>query len=586
MFKIDGGPPNKSSDDALFLGDGLMLKHWMIGASALALVACGGNESAPTEPSGPSQPETEASSPPSAGSMLYSGGTIYTGNPDLPVARSVIVNTSGVITSVSADDMDAAANLETVDLAGATMFPGFVDGHAHLLGIGQRELSFDLTGTASLTELLTHLEAEMQGRATGELVIGRGWIETGWEEGRTPNAADLDTQSPDNPVILVRADGHALVANTAALAAAGITNETPDPDGGKIERGPDGAATGILIDNAMGLALGLMEEPSKADISKALETGAAVYASRGWTGVHNMSVAPKEAPIMASLDGSGKMPIRLHNAFNTGGFPLAEDRRYETDTIQNRAVKVYMDGALGSRGAQLLEPYSDRPDTSGLSLLAPESLLGIMAEADRKGVQLAIHAIGDRANRNILIAFEDDDYTKEHRWRIEHTQILDAADVERMAKSGLIASMQPSHAIGDLHFAPDRLGMDRLVGAYAWRDLLDAGAVIVGGSDAPVEIGSPLIEFYAAVARKDLQGFSGEGWHPEQAVTREEALAMFTSAPAYASFQEDVLGTIEVGKLADFTVFDRDLMTVAEADILEAKPVMTVVNGEIVWRAQ
>jgi predicted amidohydrolase YtcJ len=252
-----------------------------------------------------------------------------------------------------------------------------------------------------------------------------------------------------------------------------------------------------------------------------------------------------------------------------------------------------MDGALGSRGALLIEPYSDRPNTSGLSLMEPELLAELMARAEASDVQLAIHAIGDLANRRILDEFEkywslseiDSADYRDNRWRIEHTQVLHPDDIGRVGRLGLIASMQPSHAIGDLKFAPDRLGRDRLYGAYAWQSLLETGAVVLGGSDAPVEIGTPQVEFYAAVARKDLEGFSNEDWYPEEALSREQALALFTTAPAYGAFMEDDLGTIEVGKLADFTAFDRDLMTIPEAEILTAETVMTVVHGETVYSA-
>ena len=288
---------------------------------------------------------------------------------------------------------------------------------------------------------------------------------------------------------------------------------------------------------------------------------------------------------MLELAGEGNMPLRLWNAFDATeeGMALAAAQDYEAPTITNHAIKLYMDGALGSRGAQLIKPYSDRPDTSGLSLITNEDLADFMKRADESGIQVAVHAIGDLANQRLLDIYEAGGYPPEKRWRIEHTQILAPADIARVGDLGLIASMQPSHAIGDLHFAPSRLGMDRLAGAYAWKALIDDGAVVAGGSDAPVEVGSPLIEFYAAVARKDLKGFEGEGWHPEQKLTREQALALFTSAAAYAAFQEDDLGSIEAGKLADFTVFDIDLMTVPEAEILDAKTVMTVVGGKIVY---
>jgi predicted amidohydrolase YtcJ len=545
-------------------------------ALALLLAAC--------KPGGASDP---IETPTAQKLTVFTGGTIYTGNPEYPTVDAVVVGEDGRIIGTApplSEDWDES-EIELVDLKGAFMYPGFTDAHAHLLGIGQRELNLNLEGTASIAELVTRIEAELQGMDKGVLLFGRGWIETGWPEGRMPSAADLDAVSPDNPVILTRADGHALVANSAALAAAGITDETADPSGGLIERGEDGHATGMLIDNAMALVAPLLTEPDAAAKARALETGAKVYASRGWTGVHNMSVGSDEAPIMLELAGEGKLPLRLWNAFDAdeAGFELAAAHEYEGPTITNRAIKLYMDGALGSRGAQLIKPYSDRPETSGLSLITDEDLADFMKRSDAAGIQVAIHAIGDLANQRILDIYEAGGYGPEKRWRIEHTQILAPTDIARVGALGLIASMQPSHAIGDLHFAPARLGMDRLAGAYAWKALIDDGAVVAGGSDAPVEVGSPLIEFYAAVARKDLKGFEGEGWHPEQKLTREQALGLFTSAAAYASFKEDDLGTIEAGKLADFTVFDRDLMTVPEAEILDAKAMMTVVGGEIVW---
>uniref|UniRef100_UPI0030F7FF27 amidohydrolase n=1 Tax=Hyphomonas sp. TaxID=87 RepID=UPI0030F7FF27 len=544
--------------------------------AALLLVACGA----------PAAPAPEAVTAPAI--TVITGGTIYTGNPDQPTIEAVVVGPDGRIQATvpptSADWSEDEINL--IDLKGAVMFPGFTDSHVHLLGVGQRELTLNLEGTASIDDLVTRMNTEVSDKAPGSVVFGSGWIETGWPEGRMPTAADLDAVSLDHKIILVRSDGHAMVVNSATLAAAGITKDTPDPDGGRIERNADGAANGLLIDNAMGLVAPLITVPDADGLKIALETGAKLYASRGWTGGHNMSVAPEEIPLMAELDAQGRLPIRLYNALGEDGFDIAAGREMETDTITNRAVKIYMDGALGSRGALLIEPYGDRPDTSGLALMTPEDLAAVMARADAAGVQLAIHAIGDLANRRILEAVEAGGYDAAHRWRIEHAQIFAVEDLMRASDDGLIASMQPSHAIGDLFFAPARLGMDRLAGAYAWKTLLENGTVIAGGSDAPVEIGSPLIEFYAAVARKSLKGETGPGWHPEQALSRQQALALFTSAAAFASFQEDDLGTIEPGKLADFTVFDRDLMTVPEAEILEAKPVMTMIGGEIVWRSE
>ncbi|MHA7899178.1 MAG: amidohydrolase [Henriciella sp.] len=560
--------------------------RWILAATAgLIMAGCGaGNQDAATdEPTGPQ--------------TIYTGGTIYTGIGRNTV-EAVTVDAAGRIVSTDVPTEAQLGNdsVTLIDLEGAVMFPGFVDGHAHLLGIGERELTLNLEGTASIVELVTRIESEVQGLPAGQVVYGRGWIETGWPEGRMPLASDLDAVSPDNPVILTRADGHALVANSAAFAAAGITDETPDVDGGKIERDETGKATGILIDNSMGQVLQLVSAPTPEEITRAYVVGSAAYSTRGWTGVHNMSVNPRDAAILERLDLEGRMPLRLHNAYDQAGFEIAETRAHETDTITNRSIKLYMDGALGSRGALLIEPYSDRPDTRGLSLMEADLLGELMRRAEAGNVQLAIHAIGDLANRLILdqywieqtAAEEAGDATAnfaDNRWRIEHTQILHPDDIERVGGLGLIASMQPSHAIGDFKFAPDRLGPNRLYGAYAWQSLLATGAIIVGGSDAPVEVGTPQIEFYAAVARKDLEGFSTDEWYPSEALSREQALTLFTSAPAYAAFMEDDLGTIEAGKLADFTVFDRDLMTIPEDEILAAKTVMTVVHGEIVYSA-
>ncbi|AXE66012.1 amidohydrolase [Hyphomonas sp. CACIAM 19H1] len=550
----------------------------LITIAALAIAAL----TACTDPAPAAPPAPEGKT------RVFTGGTIYTGLADPVTVEAVIVGPDGRIigTAPPLSQDWSEDEVEIIDLAGAVMFPGFTDAHAHLQGIGERELILNLEGTASIDELVTRTEAELQGLAPGAILFGRGWIETGWPEGRMPSAADLDAVSPENPVILVRSDGHALVANTAALKAAGIYDMAADPPGGRTERDENFKATGIVIDNAMMPVLALIENPTYDDMSKALEVGAQTYARRGWTGIHNMSAATDHARLLKALDGEGRLPLRVYNAFDERGFDIAKRREFETARITNRAVKLYMDGALGSRGALLIAPYADQPETSGLALLEPEQLHNLMMDAQKEGVQLTIHAIGDLANRRILEKFEELGYGADLRWRIEHTQMLHPDDIDRIARSGLIASMQPSHAIGDLHFAPARVGIDRLRGAYAWASLLKAGAMIAGGSDAPVEVGSPTIEFYAAVARKDLAGFSGEGWHPEEALTRQQALALFTTGPAYAAFQENDLGTIEAGKIADFTVFDADLMTIPEQQILKARPVMTVVGGEVVWQAE
>lgn len=526
---------------------------------------------------------------------IFTGGIVYTGVDGAATAEAVAVS-NGVIVAVGSQDIvvDSAGDDATIiDIVGAALYPGFTDAHAHMMGIGFREMTLNLEGVGSIEELVSLVAANVQHSGEGETVTGRGWIETGWPEGRMPNRDDLDPVSGDTPVILSRADGHALIANSAALNASGVNDATPDPDGGKIERDGDGRATGILIDTAMALVGDLIDEPSQERKREALEKASDVYAAYGWTGMHNMSVDPANLDLMEMLADQGEIDIRVYNSVDKSGLAaLANDGPRESDNgrIITRAVKLYVDGALGSRGAALSEPYADRPDTAGLMLMGEAEAQALFAEALPADVQINTHAIGDRANSLLLgwyeSAFNAHPEKTDMRWRIEHAQILHTDDIPHFAALGVIASMQPSHAIGDLFFAPDRLGPDRLEGAYAWRALIDAGAVVAGGSDAPVERGDPLIEFYAAVARRGLNGYQDENWRPDQAVTRTEALKMFTLWPAYAAFQEEALGTIEPGKRADFTVFSKDIMTIPEAEILTATPVMTVIDGEIVFQAE
>ncbi len=477
---------------------------------------------------------------------------------------------------------------QEIRLGEAVAYPGFVDGHAHLTAIGLREMTLNLEGTSSVADLQARIAEEISKQAPGAIIYGRGWIETGWPEGRFPNRDDLDDVSPNNPVIVERADGHALLLNSLALEVVGIGDETANPEGGVIERDDAGRATGLLIDNAMRLADGLMEDLSPTRRREALIKGGEVYASRGWTGVHNMSVEWDDVVEMTDLSEDGELGLRVYNAVVPEALDILidEGRQYSGNgRIITRAVKLYADGALGSRGAALKAAYADKPESLGLVLMSEEQALGFMEKAKAGDIQAATHAIGDRGNQLVLdwYAAVLGEEAADLRWRIEHSQIIDPVDLPRFASQKIIASMQPSHAIGDLHFAPARLGDERLNGAYAWRSLMESGAVVVGGSDAPVEKGDPMIEFYAATARRDLQGFQAENWHAEEALDREQALALFTSNAAYASFQEDRLGTLAVGNIADISVFSADLMEIPLDDIPAVTAVMTIVDGEIIF---
>lgn len=539
--------------------------------------------------------------PASAQDLLIRGGTIHTGVDGAAPAEIVIARDGRIAYVGSAADAPSTEGLDVVDLNGATLFPGFTDGHAHLDGIGWRELTLNLEGSTSVVDAMSRLTAWAQANPEG-VIIGRGWIETRWPESangaRFLTAADLDAAAPGRLVLLQRADGHATVASTAAMTRLGITADTEAPFGGEILKGADGQPTGMFIDAAEQLLAPLMPQADPEATRTAYRAGFAVEARYGWTGIHSMSVPWRDVPLLEAMAQAGEAPIRVYNSvtpdgaaelFESGARSVADGR------VITRAVKFYADGALGSRGAALHQPYSDAPDTSGLMQVTREQQVPLYEQALRSGIQLATHAIGDRGNTEVAewyaealrnVPPSERPNGEDVRWRIEHAQILRPIDYRWFQELPIIASMQPSHAIGDFHFAPARLGDARLDGAYAWHSLVDRGVIVVGGSDAPVERGDPLIEFYAAVARRDLEGFQGADWRPQEAVDRATALKMFTLWPAYASFRENELGTIEVGKRADFTAFDIDLMTVPEADIPHGRAVLTIVDGEVVYRAE
>ena len=528
---------------------------------------------------------------PATADLVVWGGPVYTAVDSRPRAEAVAVRGGRIafVGSRAAARRWVGPRTRVVDLHGAALFPGFTDSHAHLRGIGERELTLNLEGARSAAEVRERLAAYAAKLPPGRPVFGRGWIETGWPEGRFLQASDLDRAAPGRVVLLGRADGHALTASTAALAAAGVDGRTPDPFGGRIDKDAQGRPTGMLVDNAMALVAKLRSEPTEADRLAAFRAAFRVEAAYGWTGVHSMSVSWADVPLLERMAARGEAPLRVYNAVDVGeAEPLLRSgpRASADGRITTRAIKIYADGALGSRGAALFEPYSDAPEMRGLMKLKPEGTAPVLARARRVGIQVCTHAIGDRADHVVLDLYRDAGVRAgpaSPRWRIEHAQNLSDADIPRFATLGVIASMQPSHAIGDLHFAGARLGETRLAGAYAWKRLEDARAVVVGGSDAPVERGDPLIEFYAAVARRDLQGRSGPGWHPEQALSRVAALRLFTRDAAYARFAESDLGTLEVGKRADLTAFSVDLMTAPAEAIPRGRAVLTVVDGRVVY---
>ena len=531
--------------------------------------------------------------------LLLFNGNVYTVNEKLPKAEAIAVKKDRIVFVGSNDDARKFRAPRAIDLHGYTVVPGLTDSHCHIFGIGERELTLNLEGTNTLEDFLAKVKARVAQTPRDKWITGRGWIETFWKPPQFPTRQDLDKIAPDNPVFLTRADGHAAIVNSAALKIAEIDKNTPNSFGGEILK--DKATSepnGMLLDNAQELVAKNIPKPTEADREQALLSGINREIGLGWCEIQNAGSHKEDVDLIKNAFESGKIKIRFINCVFGPGED-AQNFLKEGATLNafnhhftQRTIKVIFDGALGSRGASLLKPYNDAPETSGYLTEKPEELRPMFEEALRRGIQVETHSIGDRANRMILDLYEaafkaappNERKIGEPRWRVEHAQIVNLADIPRFAKLGVIPSMQPSHAISDLFFAPARLGMDRLAGAYAWQSFLKSGAIICGGSDAPVERGEPMIEFYAAVARKSIKGESGDGWHPEQAVSREQALKMFTIWPAFAAFEEKEKGSIEVGKLADFTVLSQDIMKIPEPEILKTRTEITIVGGEIVYQ--
>jgi predicted amidohydrolase YtcJ len=520
---------------------------------------------------------------------------IYTADATRPVVQALAVRGGRIVFAGNRAGVEALAGpgTERLDLGGGTVIPGMVDAHVHLLGLGQALRIVDLTGTASYDDVVARVAARAKTAKPGEWIRGRGWDQNDWAVTDFPAHETLSRAVPDNPVYLTRVDGHAALVNANAMAAARLTAESRDPDGGRIIRDAAGKPTGVLIDNAMGL-VGRVIPPDSQDELKAATLAAIAEANRwGLTGVHDAGVSEEVLALFEELARAGQYNLRnyvmvrateasLDRLMAAGPRTALHDGR-----IWVRAIKISADGALGSRGAALLEDYSDEAGNRGLVTADSGYMRRVAARALKTGFQLNIHAIGDRANRTVLDIYADalqEVPTADHRFRIEHAQILSYQDIPRFAALGVIPSMQGSHQTSDMYWVPNRIGWNRSQGTYAWRSLLNAGVVIPNGSDTPVESPNPLISFHAFVTRQDANGYPAGGWFPAEKTTRQEALLSMTLWPAYAAFMEDVSGSLSPGKYADFVVLDQDIMTVAEERILETQVEMTVLGGKQVYR--
>jgi len=486
------------------------------------------------------------------------------------------------------------AKTRLLDLDGKTVIPGMIDAHAHLLGLGQGLQTIDLRGTTSYDAVIAKVVERRDGTANGRWIVGRGWDQNDWADTRFPEHAALSAKTAEHPVLLERVDGHAVLVNAAALKAAGISRDTSDPAGGRIERDAQGEPTGVLVDNAIDLVTKVMPAPTQDELRDAVTRAIAELQRWGLTGVHDAGVTRDVIGVYEALAREGRFGLRNYVmvAGSDADIDWALGRGVQNGLYDGRlwlrSIKLSADGALGSRGAWLLEPYADAPGHAGLATLPAGRVRAVATKALKAGFQVNTHAIGDRANRVVLDELAeafDAVPVADHRFRIEHAQILHPDDLARFAELGVIPSMQSSHQTSDMYWAGARIGPTRELGAYAWRSLLGTGVIIPNGSDLPVELTNPLISFHAAVSRQDAKDWPAGGWHPEQRMTRDEALKSMTIWPAQAAFMEAEVGSLSVGKRADFVVLDQDLMRVPAELILRTRVLQTWLGGERVYAA-
>jgi len=466
------------------------------------------------------------------------------------------------------------------------VLPGLHDAHGHLLGLGAALESVDLVGTKSLAEIVARVRARAAGTPPGEWIVGRGWDQNDWDDNAFPTHVRLSEAVPDHPVWLVRIDGHAALANAKAMAVAGLDSATATPSGGEIVKDDAGAPTGVLVDAAMALVGGSVPDPSPAQLERQLLAAHDACLSVGLTCVHDAGMPPQVVDVVRRLWQERRWKLRVYVMLPAAAEDAIARGPWQTpdDVVVVRAVKGYADGALGSRGAALLEPYADRPGHRGLMLTPSAGLRRLAQLCADHGFQLCVHAIGDAANRAVLDAYAATTFrhgARAARFRIEHAQVVHADDFARFAELGVIASMQPTHSTSDMPWAPERLGTERVAGAYAWRRFLALGVPLPFGSDFPVEGHDPRLGLFAAVTTRAPGG--DVEMRPDQKLTAAEAIAGFTRQAAYAAFLERELGTIAAGKRGDFTVFDRDLTTCPADEILQAKVLLTVIGGEVVY---
>jgi predicted amidohydrolase YtcJ len=525
--------------------------------------------------------------------MLLTNGRIYALDASNTLADTLVVKDGRIAFTGRRGDVNVPASEPVVDLGGRAVLPGLVDAHGHLMYLAGARLTLNAAGVRS-EEAIARMVAEAAAKATrGAWLGGRGWDQNLWPSRAFPTKASLDRAAPRNPVVLVRVDGHASWCNSAALQAASITRDTPDPTGGIVVKDAHGEPTGLLVDAAQRLVQRAEPQPSVERFDEAVRDAITECLAAGLTGVHEMGATLFALASYRRLVERGQFPFRNYAAVagrSEETWAYYRERGPEVigdGQVMVRAFKLLSDGALGSRGAALHSPYCDDPENRGLLLIPPDELARLTDEAVVRGFQVCVHAIGDRANTLTLDTFEQTlmahPAARDLRLRVEHAQILAEADIPRFRALGVLPSMQATHCTSDMPWAEERLGPDRLQGAYAWRSLLDTGVIIAGGSDFPVESPNPFHGIHAAVTRRPRTG-EDRGWQPRQRMTREEAVRSFTTWNAFASRQEDDVGALTPGRRADLVVCSDDVFTCDDARIKEIVPLLTMVGGEVVHR--
>jgi predicted amidohydrolase YtcJ len=526
--------------------------------------------------------------------IIVVNGRVYTVDETRPVVSAFAIRNGRFLFAGSDVEVRALAGSATrvIDAGGATIVPGLVDAHAHLRGLGESLRNIPLAGSKSYEEVIAKVVERARTMKPGEWILGRGWDQNLWPSKEFPTHEALSRALPNNPVVLTRIDGHAILANAMAMRLAGVSAASRDPEGGRIIRLPNKAPSGVFVDNAENLVAGAIPALTNEQVRDGVIAAVAEANRWGLVGIHDAGAGRRTIDIYESLAREGKFNLRNYVLISDDSADIAHYMArgpqigLSDGRVWIRSIKLYSDGALGSRGAALLEPYSDEPGNTGLLVSQPAHIQRVATEALRRGFQVGVHAIGDRGNRIVLDAYEAALKAvpkADHRFRIEHSQVISLEDIPRFAKLGVIASMQGSHQTSDMGWAEARVGPQRIKGAYAWRALLNTGVIIPNGSDFPVEEVNPLISFHSAVSRQDASNSPPGGWYPEQVMTRAEALKSMTIWPAYAAFQEEEMGSIAPGKYADFVILDRDIMTVPADQILGTRVVSTWLGGKAVY---